>query len=150
MNISLLANFKNGFFELWASDVAVIVLIGLSLIAYCLRAISVSNLHYRFYIQWIHDPNKLSFLAILLGAPLTIAIVVYPLLQSLPIITVKVNTGFALVLTLCAYYMMCDLEQRYKTDAILKANLATIFPLPPNPTMSSREKKFAQRYNYEK
>ena len=53
-------------------------------------------------------------------------------------------------LCLMAYWLLADLERAYLSEKMFSATIASFMPLSPNPELSSRERKFGKKFDFER
>jgi hypothetical protein len=107
-----------------------------------LRPLAIANLH-NHYKNQITEPNKLSFISIIVGAPLFTTLVVFPLLDGQDKLKLDYTTALGVCLICSAYWLVSEMERVYLTDRIIKLNLTTLFPLN-----NHESNKFLGPFNY--
>ena len=150
ISISFEANYQDVFEQLLAGNWAVLVLLFIVTLFYLCRPLVISHLHLTYYRRWINEPNKLSFMITVIVVPLMASILLCQLLHESDYIQIRFSTAVALLLCLFAYWIIADLETRYRNEQLFSISMATFMPLAPNPDMSQRERKFARKYQFEK
>ena len=116
ISISFDANYEGGIVELYAKNWTVIVMMLITAFVIPCRPLVIAELHLTYYRRWINEPNKLSFMITVIGVPLVAAFLLCQLLSESDHIQIKFTAGIALVLCLLAYWIVADLETRYRNE----------------------------------
>ena len=116
ISISIVANYENGLLEMYSEKWTIGILMLFATLAYLFRPLVIAKLHHTYYRRWINEPNKLSFMITVIGVPLVAAFLLCQLLSESDYIKIKFATGVALVLCLFAYWLIADLETRYRNE----------------------------------
>ena len=82
--------------------------------------------------------------------PTLIAIMILAFAMKEAKIEIPFMSMLQIFLCIMAYWLLADLERAYLSEKMFSATIATFMPLSPNPELSSRERKFSKKFDFER
>ena len=110
----------------------------------------VSEVHMTYYRRQLSEAGKLNFLAMVVWLPVLAGVMILAFAMKEAKVEIPFMSLLQAFLCLMAYWLLADLERAYLSEKMFSATIASFMPLSPNPELSSRERKFGKKFDFER
>ena len=132
------------------NESGVIIAVIFASIGFFLRPMAVSELHMTYYRKQLSEAGKFNFLAMVVWLPVLAGVMILAFAMKETKVEIPFMSMLQVFLCLMAYWLLADLERAYLSEKMFSATIASFMPLSPNPELSSRERKFGKKFDFER
>ena len=138
------------FGSIYNNDTGVVVAMVFASLGFILRPVIMGEVHMNYYRKQLSEAGKFNFLAMIVWVPVLAGILILGFAMKDAKIEIPFMSMLQLFLCLLAYWLLVDLERTYLSEKMFSATIASFMPLSPNPELSSRERKFGKKFDFER